>query len=233
MTMLGIETSAVAASAAICSDGKLISEFYLNNKLTHSTTLMPMVEAVLKTAGLKLDCIDVLAVSTGPGSFTGLRIGISTIKGLAAKNNISCIGISSLEGLAYSASYFNGIICPVMDARRQQVYNAIFKCQQGEIERLCPDRAISISELCEDLEKYKDFKIILVGDGADLCYNIMDKCPGLEIADDKYKFQRATGILSAALKADKSAYVPAAELIPVYLRLSQAERERLERQLNK
>lgn len=230
MTILGVETSAVAVSAALINGDRLISEFYANLKLTHSTTLMPMIDAVLRNANMGIDEIDVIAVSSGPGSFTGLRIGLSTVKGLCAKNDKPAVPVSSLEGMAYSLKIADGIICPVMDAKRQQVYNALFRCKNGIVERICDDRAISIDELSKDLEKFNESYVFLVGDGADLCYNVLGVRENIKKTPENLLFQRASGVAYAAVEFLKTNEpVNAKDLMPVYLRLPQAERERLER----
>ena len=233
MKILCFETSSVASSVAIFQDEKIISEFFLNNKLVHSKTFMPMVKNVLEIADIKIDDIDVIAVSTGPGSFTGLRIGISTAKGIAAKNNTPCLSVSTLESCAYNLVNNNGIICPVMDARRNEVYNAVFECENGMIKRLCDDRAISIADLETELKKYKDKNIFIVGDGADLCYNIFENKDNIHLPAENSRYQRAAGVGLCALEILKCCKtIKSSELTPIYLKLPQAERELLERQKN-
>ncbi|MGN0661063.1 MAG: tRNA (adenosine(37)-N6)-threonylcarbamoyltransferase complex dimerization subunit type 1 TsaB, partial [Oscillospiraceae bacterium] len=141
MIILGIDTSAQTASAAVCSEDRIIACGSVNAKLTHSQTIMPLVTSLLEAAHISLDGIDAFAVSKGPGSFTGIRIGVSAVKGLAFAKSKPCIGVSTLSALAYNMLGFDGIICPVMDARCSQVYNAVFRISGGAPERLCPDRA--------------------------------------------------------------------------------------------
>ena len=152
MNILALDTSASPVSAALLKDGKLMGEFYLNTKTTHSQTLMPLTEALLKTAGVKLEEIDVFAVNAGPGSFTGVRIGVATVKGLSMPLDKKCASVSTLDSMAQCMPYAGGIVCAVMDARCSQVYNALFMLDDGEIQRLTDDRAVSIDELENDLE---------------------------------------------------------------------------------
>ena len=162
MKILAIDTSATAASTAICDENKIIGEFFINTKLTHSRTLMPMVESLLANTNLTTTDITAVAVNCGPGSFTGVRIGVAAAKGLAFADDLPCIEVSTLESLAYNLQSANGIICSVMDARCSQVYNALFKCDGVKPERLCKDRALSVAELSEELKSY-DERIILIG----------------------------------------------------------------------
>ena len=231
MNILAIDTSAQVATVCILNESSVISEFNVNTKLTHSQTMMPMCEAALNCSKIKLEQIDAFAVSVGPGSFTGIRIGISAVKGMAVASGKPCIPVSTLEGLACNYPVENGIICAVMDARRAQVYNALFRWKNGESERLCQDRAISINDLGSDLDKF-DENIFIVGDGADLCYNsLREKLPLLKSVPTHLKLQRAASVGQVALRLAKAGKCcTAAELMPVYLRLPQAERERLTRQ---
>ena len=147
MKILALESSAVACSVAVCEDEKLIAQSFQHSGLTHSRTLLPMCGDLLKNCGLTLSEMDVIAVAAGPGSFTGLRIGVAAAKGLAWPEDKPCAGVSTLEAMAWSLAHVEGDICPVMDARRNQVYNARFQAGGGSLTRLCPDRAISIEEL--------------------------------------------------------------------------------------
>ena len=226
MKILAIDTSATAASTAICDENKIIGEFFINTKLTHSRTLMPMVESLLANTNLTTTDITAVAVNCGPGSFTGVRIGVAAAKGLAFADDLPCIEVSTLESLAYNLQSANGIICSVMDARCSQVYNALFKCDGVKPERLCKDRALSVAELSEELKSY-DERIILVGDGAELCYNAMKELlPNVELAPISIRFQRASSTAEIAVqKFNDGEVLSAAELMPMYLRLPQAERE--------
>ena len=221
MLVLAMDSSAVAASAAVVKDGVILGEFFVNIKQTHSETLMPMVEKLLNFTKLKPSDFDIIAVTPGPGSFTGVRIGVSCAKGLAMPANIPCVPVSSLEAIAYGASFFeNKIICSVMDARCGQVYNALFKVANGEIVRLCKDRAISIVDLKSECEKYGS-ELILAGDGARICYDSFKEF-GAKIIGENLRFTRASSVAMAAVKLEK---VTPLELVPTYLRIPQAERE--------
>ncbi len=231
MKILALDSSAVAASVALCEDERLIAQSFQNSGLTHSRTLMPMTSDMLRNCGASLDQVDVIAVAAGPGSFTGLRIGVAAAKGLAFADHKPCAGVSTLEALAWVFSHLEGAeLCPVMDARRSQVYNARFEVRDAMPCRLTEDRAISLPELAEELFA-RGKEQILVGDGAVLCYNDF-KARGLAVrlAPPHLRFQSAWGVARAALeKAKHGELVSAGELAPVYHRLSQAERERLER----
>lgn len=224
MNILAIDSTSKAASAAIIKNEKLIGEFFINTKITHSQTLMPMVKSLLDSTKTNIKEIDNFAVTIGPGSFTGVRIGVCACKGLAMASNKGCIGVSTLLSLAYNLIDFNCIACAAMDARRNQVYNAIFKICDGKIERLCKDRAISLDELGFELKNnYKKEQIILVGDGANLCYNEFQKL-GLQIKlpSEQLLFSKASSVGFASLKEKP---VPAQQLLPTYLRVPQAQRE--------
>lgn len=230
MKILGIDTSAVVSSCAICETGghsRVIACGSLNTKLTHSQTLIPFMESLLKGADIKLDEIDAFAVSAGPGSFTGLRIGISAIKGMAFAQKKPVRAVSTLLGIAHNFTVTDAVICAVMDARCNQVYNALFRVQNGIVMRLCDDRAMFIDELKDDLSKYGE-RIILAGDGADLVYGKI-KDGLIELAPPALKFQSGTGVCFAAEHCED---ISAEALMPTYLRLPQAERERLAREAN-
>ncbi len=221
----------MAASVAVSEDGALIAQSYQRSGLTHSRTLLPMCRDLLENCGLTLGEMDVVAVAAGPGSFTGLRIGVATAKGLAWPGDKPCAGVSTLEAMAWPLAHLEGDLCAVMDARRHQVYNARFQAEGGRLLRLCPDRAISIDELAAELLSREKTQI-LVGDGAELCYNELTK-RGLPVrlAPPHLRWQSAWGVARAAEElARTGGLVTAAELAPVYHRLSQAERERLARQ---
>ena len=226
MLILAFESSAKAASAALVKDGRLLSQSTQISGLTHSRTLLPMAEDLLKNCELTLRDIDVFAVAHGPGSFTGIRIGVSTVKGLAWAAEKPCVGVSTLEAMAWHGVAAGGIICPVMDARRSQVYNALFEIRDGQPVRLCEDRPIALSELAGEVKALPS-PVFLVGDGAALTAAYFD-AEGISyrVAPDNLLWQDAWGVAMAALdKAPGSAD----GLLPVYLRLSQAERERQER----
>lgn len=232
MKILALESSAAACSAALCEDGVLLAQMWQNSGLTHSCTLLPMVEDMLKNCGASLEDVDVIAAAAGPGSFTGLRIGIATAKGLAWPEDLPCAPCSTLESMAWPLAHLDGtvIVC-AMDARRNQVYNALFLARGGTLERLSPDRAISVAELGEELKKIEKPKMV-VGDGAKLCYNaLVEQVDSLTLAPVHLRLQSAWGVARAAEEViRRDALVQGSELVPVYHRLSQAERERLERE---
>ena len=226
MYLLAFESSAKAASAALLHDGQLLGEYYQNNGQTHSRTLLKLAEDLLENCGVQTGQLDAVAVASGPGSFTGLRIGIAAAKGLAWGREIPCIGVSTLESMARCVEAENAVIVAAMDARREQVYNAVFDVSEGKMTRIREDRAISVEELEKDLEKIEKTKI-LVGDGAELCYNTLRCKNRLFLLPEHRRMQRASGVaLAAAEVLARGDYPAAAELAPNYLRLSQAERER-------
>ena len=228
MLLLAFETSAKAGSVALMDGDRLLGEFYTNTGLTHSQTLLPMAEALLKNCGHTPGDVEAVAVAAGPGSFTGVRIGVAAAKGFAWGKELPCYGVSTLEAMALQAGPENGIICCAMDARRQQVYNALFRMEKGELTRLTEDRAISLEELTAELQTYNE-PIFLVGDGAVLCYEACQAAvPQLILPPEHRMHQRAAGVALAALRAAaRGAAADGAALQPNYLRLSQAERERL------
>lgn len=230
MRILAFETSAKAASVAILEEDKLLGESYLNCGQTHSRTLMKLAEELLSVCELTAEDITAVACAAGPGSFTGVRIGTAAAKGFAWGRELPCVGVSTLEAMAQQARLFEGIVCCAMDARRAQVYNAVFSCEGGILTRLTEDRAISLEELTESLKNEKKPKI-MVGDGAQLCYNTIGKTvSGCILAPEHIVMQRASGVALAARRLLLTgADFDGAALVPNYLRLSQAERERNER----
>ena len=226
MLILAFESSAKPASAALVRDGQLLSQYMQCSALTHSRTLLPMAEDMLKNAELRLSDVDLIAVAHGPGSFTGIRIGVSTVKGLAWAAEKPCVGVSTLEAMAWHGLAVGGYICPVMDARRSQVYNALFKIENGRPVRMTEDRPIALEELAKEVTAL-GAPVFLIGDGAALCFEYFT-AHGVPcvMAPDNLRWQDAWGVAMAA--ADKTPG-NADELLPVYLRLSQAERERQER----
>ena len=230
MLILGIDSSAVSVSAAICELGeqpRVIAEGFLNNKITHSQTLMPLVQSLLDNSKTALADIDVFAVSAGPGSFTGLRIGVSAVKGMAYALGKPCREVSTLHAMAYNLPLYDGIICAVMDARVSQVYNALFEVKDGAVTRLCDDRALMIPELKAELdEKYPDREIMLVGDGTELCFGRFGG-GNIILSPAPQRFQNGVGV---CLAAEHYPDINAAALMPKYLRLPQAERERIARE---
>ena len=230
MLILAFETSAKAASVALLEDGKLLGESYQNTGLTHSQTLMVMAENLLSQCGKTAEDVTAAAVAAGPGSLTGVRIGVAAAKGFAWGREIPCYGVSTLEAMALSLGAYQGYVCPCMDARRSQVYNALFYVNQGQIRRIREDRAISLAELGEELKSLRE-PIFLVGDGSNLCYNTLsESVPNLVLPPEHRMHQRAGGVgLAAQKQAETGDPGDANALTPNYLRLSQAERERAER----
>ena len=234
MLILAFETSAKAASVALMDGQKLLGESYQNTGLTHSQTLMVMAEDLLKNSGKAITDVTAVAVAEGPGSFTGVRIGVAAAKGFAWGGQLPCYGVSTLEAMAEALGIWQGYVCPCMDARRQQIYNALFYVNQGQIQRRTEDRAIALSDLAEEIKDIKE-PVFLVGDGSILCYNTLSsQVPSLVPPKEHRMHQRAVGV---ALLAEKIAAAgekgDGNALTPNYLRLSQAERERMERDKNK
>ncbi len=231
MLTLAFETSAKAASVALLADGKLLGESYQNTGLTHSQTLMVMAEDVLRTAGKTVSDVTAVAVANGPGSFTGVRIGVAAAKGFAWGREIPCYGVSTLEAMALSLGAYQGYVCAVMDARRAQVYNALFYVNHGVLTRKSEDRAIALTDLEQEIKNLQE-PIFLVGDGSDLCYNtLLGSVPTLVLPPEHHAHQRAVGVALLAEQMARAGIAgDGAALAPNYLRLSQAERERLARQ---
>lgn len=232
MKILALETSAKSVSAAVTENGAVLASAYQNRGLTHSVTLMPLIDGMLRTAGLSLDDIGLIAAANGPGSFTGLRIGVSAAKGLAWAKELPCCGVSTLAAMARTAADFQGLIIGAMDARRQQIYHALFRGENGRVLRVTQDCAISLEELASLLRDMPEEKLV-VGDGAALCADYLSTA-GIpcRMADEHHRMQSAVGVaLCAEEMAARGETVPAQQLEPVYLRLSQAERERLARGL--
>ena len=228
MKILALETSAVSASVALCDDEALIAQSFQHTGLTHSATLMPMLEDLLKNAGHTLEQAELIAVAAGPGSFTGLRIGVAAAKGLAWAEGKPCAACSTLESMAWQVAHVDGLICAAMDARRQQVYAALFQSEGGTLTRLTEDQALSLDELACAAETYKKPQL-LVGDGAHLCYNaVTERGMPVRMAPPHLRYQTAWGVARCALELARGGrLVDAARLVPDYHRLSQAERERL------
>lgn len=230
MLLLSVDSSASPASVCLCEDGRIIADYYLNTGFTHSQTLMAMVDSVLKISGKHADEIDVCAVNNGPGSFTGVRIGVSAVKGMAYASDKPCIAVSTLESMAYNYLTADSIVCACMDARRNQVYSALFRINGGSVIRICDDRAISVEALLDELAAYGE-KILLAGDGAELVFKASNS-EHIFIAPPNNRFQRASSTAMAAFeKYNRGETVSAASLMPSYLRLSQAERERQAKQV--
>lgn len=223
MKILSIDSTSVTASAAITENGNTLAENFINNGLTHSQTLMPLVEKTLKDSGISIKDIDLFAVTNGPGSFTGVRIGIASVKGMADALGKPCFAVSTLEAVAEPLKNKDCIACAVMDARCNQVYTAIF--ENGN--RLCEDKAVLIDELGEELKQYNK-KVVFIGDGAVLCYEKLSKIlENCQIADENIRYIHASSIgrLAEEKLANGENTTDSAKLVPFYLRLPQAERE--------
>ena len=228
MLILSVDSSAAPASVCLYQDGKILADFYLNSGFTHSQTLMAMVESALKISCKTVADIDAFAVNNGPGSFTGVRIGVSAIKGMAYAADKPCIAVSTLMSMAYNCLASDGIICACMDARRNQVYNALFRVSSVTVTRLCEDRAISVADLLIELSSYNE-RIMLAGDGAQLVFDSSDN-DNISLLPENIRYQRASSTAIAAFdKYNRGEALSPAALMPSYLRLSQAERERMNR----
>ena len=234
MIILAFDSTAKAASVAVCDDEKLLALYNIDNGLTQSELLLPMAENALKNLKLSFDDVELLAASVGPGSFTGVRIGVALVKGIAFGKNIPCVSVSTLDALAENLSGLEGIIVPCMDARRSQVYSATYRCKDGKLEKLTPDRAIALCELGEELKSFEGEKIYLLGDGyigakaALESYGLtIENTPELLISENAYSVARV-----AKRSYDEGKATTDIEIAPMYLRMPQAERERLERLKN-
>ncbi len=231
MLTLGIDTCCMAATAALTDGDRLIAQTVINKNKTHSQTMLPQLEEMLRLAEVQAEDIELFAAAVGPGSFTGVRIGVATIKAMAQATKKPCVAVSTLEALAYSSACFDGIVAPILDARRNQVYNALFDCAGGTMSRICEDRALSLDTLIGEL-KTLDKRVIFMGDGVFVFKNEIEKALG-----DKAVFAPVTTAMNlggavAALgeKMFKSGQsVSYSDLVPAYVRLSQAERDLLER----
>ena len=227
MLILGIDSSSVSGAAAVLRDNTVLADGFVCNGLTQSQTLLPLIQQTLQQADVQPDAIDLIAVTNGPGSFTGLRIGMATAKGIAAVYDTPCVGVSALEAAAMGVRQNGAVICPVMDARCKQVYNALFCCQDGKLSRLCEDRAISIEDLKKELENLKK-PVVLVGDGAVLCYNAYKDLDHVALCAEKDRLIRGESVALLGFANTDAAVQPEA-LRPVYLRLPQAQRELLKK----
>lgn len=234
MNLLAIDASGIAGSVAYLKDGKLVGEYYICDKLTHSQTIMPMLDDMKKLLQIELEEVDAIAVTAGPGSFTGLRIGVTAAKTLAFALNVPIVGVPTLDVIAGSMSFTDHIICPLMDARRNQVYTALYKWEEDGIVRLTDHLAIDLDEHLESLKERTE-KVIFLGDGAPLF-----KAHIVEVLGDRALFapsfanlQHASVLaeLASKLYEEGKAEDPST-FVPMYLRKSQAEREKEERERN-
>ncbi|MBQ7047006.1 MAG: tRNA (adenosine(37)-N6)-threonylcarbamoyltransferase complex dimerization subunit type 1 TsaB [Oscillospiraceae bacterium] len=226
MKILAVDCSAKTAGVAVVDENaQILSESFVNAGLTHSETLLPMIDSALSFAKISVCDVDSFVITNGPGSFTGIRIGIAAVKGLAAPYNTPCYGVSTLKAMAYNLKDEDCIACCAMDARCAQVYFAAFRCGKNRVERLTEDMAIPAAKLVEFLSEYKSENIVCVGDGAHIAYeHLKDKLSNVRLADGLQRYQRAWGAACAVLN-EKADFLSPSELLPVYLRLSQAERE--------
>jgi len=232
MNILGIDASGIAGSIAYMKDNKLIGEYYICDKLTHSETIMPMMEHMRKLIGLELSDVDAIAVTSGPGSFTGLRIGVTTAKALALALDKPIIGIPTLDVIAHNITHTDSVLCPIMDARRNQVYTAAYKWKDKELERLSEYMNVDIDDYLYQLAGNYE-KIIFLGDGVWQYREKIEEQLGnkAEFAASYLNLQRASALVEIASKEyDKGNLVNASEFVPMYLRKPQAEREREERE---
>lgn len=234
MKILGIDSSGLVASAAIADEKNIIAEFTVNNRQTHSQTLLPMIEKVVDMSGIELEQIDAIAIAAGPGSFTGLRIGSATAKGIGLVLKKPIVSVPTLEGLAYRVSVFDGLICPIMDARRNQVYTGIYRMEDGNLICLSEQKAVDIHEIMEELEKY-DEKVIFLGDGVEVQRETIEKEFKNQYCFAPIHLSKQSAAAVAVLGEvyfEQGKVESAAEHKPIYLRKSQAEREREERLKN-
>ncbi len=252
MVILGVDSSAGPASAAVMRDGKILSSFFLNVGLTHSVTLMPLIMSALEHAGIAVKDLDAVAVTAGPGSFTGVRIGIATVKGIAEPSGIPCVPVSTPLAIAYPSAAAGNTVAACMDARRDQVYFGLFRGEGGRVKRLCEDCAVSLAEAEEIISQHASGPVILAGDGAEKAYDAMCnvQCamcneggdePGnasqrpILLADPTVRYQSAASVCACAFEYLTGGGEPfrAADLVPVYLRPAQAERLRQEKEAGK
>lgn len=235
MKIIGIDSSGLVASVAIIEDETLVAEYTVEHKKTHSTTLMPMLSEIVKMSETSLQEIDAVAIAAGPGSFTGLRIGSATAKGLAYSLNIPIVPVPTLAALAYNVQFFDGIICPIMDARREQVYNGLYTFINGEFTEIIGQRALAVEELITGINaEFSGKNIVFLGDGVPVYKHIINE--KLETthfyAPSNISKQRAGSVaVLGKMYYNRNIIETAKDHEPVYLRLSQAERERNEKQL--
>ena len=230
MIVLSIDSASKVATAALLDENNLIAEYTINNKLEHSTLIMDMVDKLLKDSSLDIDDIDGFVVSKGPGSFTGLRIGMATVKGLSLGSNKPYISISSLDALAYSLVNFDGIICPMMDALRSSVYTCLYKGNNGNLEKLIDYSALELDELIE-LLKEKGEKVIFTGDAVNKHKNyLLENFPNAIFAPNHLNIIRASSLGELGVKMLLNNEQDDPNSAPFYLKKPQAQRE-LEKRL--
>ena len=227
MKILGIDTSAKTSSVGICDDDKIVDELFLDKGLTHSETILPMIDEILTRNGLTLDDIDALAVNNGPGSFTGIRIGVAVVKGLAFEKNIPCYEVSTLDSIAFNCKDKSGLVVAVMDARRNQVYNANYQIIDGKAAKIMDDRSILIKDLYLEISEY-DGDVFVIGDGQDKVKEFFEEN---NMTQDDFYFPDYYSNLQKGINTALIAYdclenkKSGEEILPLYLKLSQAEQE--------
>lgn len=234
MNILAIESSGLVASVAVYADSIMQAEYTVNYKKTHSQTLLPMIEEIKKMTELDLSSIDAVAISAGPGSFTGLRIGAATAKGLGLALGVPLIAVPTLEGLAYNFCGSDKLICPLMDARRNQVYTGIYEFDGGEFKTVKKQCAIPVEEIIESVNELGR-EVIFLGDGVPVYKDIIKEKTTVpfKLAPPHMAYQRAGALLErAAYMYENNMFTEPREFAPEYLRMSQAERERMEREKN-
>ena len=239
MKILALDSSGLVASVALLENDNLVAEFTVNNKKTHSQTLLPMLDEVVKAAGIELDTVDAIAIAAGPGSFTGLRIGAATVKGLSLALDKPIIPVPTLEGLAYNFWGIGRLICPIMDARRNQVYTGIYAFESGNMKVLEPQMAVDIEVIAEKLCRYGR-NVVFLGDGVPVFRQKLESglLEQLTAAGNQFAFapahvnkQRAGAVGTLALQYIREGRTETAdEHQPEYLRMAQAERERAEKE---
>ena len=235
MTVFGIDTCCMAATAALVNEEVMIAQTVVNKNKTHSQMMMPLVEEMFRASEIEPASVDAFAVAVGPGSFTGVRIGVATAKALAQASKKPCITVSTLEALAFSSKHFDGIICPILDARREQVYNALFKGGKDGLTRICEDRAMPLSELLEELRE-DGRNVIFMGDGTLVFKNEIIESLGdtAHFAPKIANLNLGGAVAEIGLEKLKNGEITEyGKLVPCYVRLSQAEREKLERENTK
>ena len=234
MLIFGIDTCCMAATAAIVDENVLVAETVINRKKTHSELMMPQIENMFKMAEISPSEVDVFAAAVGPGSFTGVRIGVATAKAMAEGLDKPCVAVSTLEALAHSSKFFDGIAAPILDARRDQVYNALFECGASGLARLTEDRALGLEELLEELKDLGK-NVIFMGDGC-LVFKekIKEVLGGKAFFAPKITAMNLGGAVAelGALKYKEEGGIHYSSLVPSYVRLSQAERDLLSKKKN-
>lgn len=227
MKVLALDTSSMVASVAVMDDEKLIGEYIINHERTHSQKLMPMIDELLRSCGLTMEAIDLVAVAEGPGSFTGLRIGVATAKGLAHAMDIPVVGVSTLDALAFNLPFCQGLICPLLDARRNQVYTALYQWNGGDLHRIEAPMAVALEEFIEKLLERPE-KVVFVGDGVEKYRKILWDQLGERVVlpPSTVKMPRASSVAQLALQKAQAGEVESFyALVPDYLRKSEAERQ--------